>query len=207
MSSHVSAQLCTLEADRATKVAAVAGAQMKQQSGTLTGTSWTPSRELDMRAWLEHGRRFGMVGRGVAWWIGDWLIYGNARYGERYARAARATGYDTQSLMNMVYVASRFPATRRRASLSWSHHAELAALPPNEQDRWLELAEHERMSVRSLRGELQSARRAAGTIGQAARQLGSSPQGVCPTCRRAIEGSPDGAHVIAAEQSPAASYR
>jgi hypothetical protein len=100
-----------------------------------------------------------MTGRHVGWWIGDWLRYGNATYGERYARAAKITGYDAQTLMNMVYVASQVEASRRRESLSWSHHAEVAALPEAEQEWWLADAEARRLSVRDLREEVRRARR------------------------------------------------
>ena len=120
---------------------------------------WQPAREIDLAQWLECGRKLGTVGRNVAWWIGDWLQYGTARYGERYPRAAKITGYDVQSLMNMAWVASRFEPARRRGGLSWSHHAEVAALAPDEQDRWLERAAQERMSVRCLRTELRTMRR------------------------------------------------
>ena len=100
------------------------------------------------------GRRLGMAGRNVGWWIGDWLRYGNAAYGERYARAANVTGYDAQTLMNMVYVATQVDISRRHEALSWSHHAEVAALPDDEQQRWLTRAEAARLSVRDLREEI-----------------------------------------------------
>jgi hypothetical protein len=125
----------------------------------LTSTAWLPGGALDVVAWAAHGRRLGAIGRGVAWWIGDWLLYGNARYGEKYARAAKITGYDVQTLMNMVYVASRFAPARRRERLSWSHHAELASLPEPVQERWLMEAETHRMSVRSLRQEVRNVHR------------------------------------------------
>jgi len=127
---------------------------------SLGVTSWSTCSDLAVQEWAEHGRRLGAVGRSVGWWIGDWLLYGNEHFGERYARAARITGYDTQTLMNMVYVASRFDISRRRAQLSFSHHAELAAFDPDAQDYWLSHAEAERMSVRCLRQELRSQRKA-----------------------------------------------
>ena len=117
----------------------------------LTPTSWSPHATMSFADWVEQGRRLGEVGRGAGWWIGDWLHYGNAAYGERYARAARVTGYDIQTLMNMVYVASHFDPPRRRQSLSWSHHAEVVALAPAEQDRWLDRAEAERLSIFAAR--------------------------------------------------------
>ncbi|HEX8053636.1 MAG TPA: hypothetical protein VF517_11655 [Thermoleophilaceae bacterium] len=125
----------------------------------LTKTSWLPGDELRLSEWIEHGRRLGVIGRGVGWWIGDWLRYGNMKFGERYVRASRITGYDVQTLMNMVYVATAYDDTQRRGSLSWSHHAELAALPAGERDRWLDQAERERLSVRCLREELRRERR------------------------------------------------
>lgn len=157
----------------------------------LDATSWIPERELALSEWLHQGRRLGLVGRGIAWWIGDWLIYGNLRYGERYARAATVTGYDRQSLMNMVYVASRFAAERRRRSLSWSHHAEVAALDRHEQERWLDLAEREQLSVHSLRTELRTWRRVERARAGAADlpDDDGQPSGqhvVCPHCRTVI---------------------
>ena len=127
----------------------------------LTRTAWVADQELPLSDWVEHGRRLGIIGRGVNWWIGDWLRYGNMKFGERYVRASRITGYDTQTLMNMVYVATAYEPEQRRSNLSWSHHAELAALPPAERDRWLDLAETNRYSVRCLREEVRRARQIA----------------------------------------------
>jgi hypothetical protein len=153
-------------------------------------------------AWARQGRWLGALGRGSGWWIGDWVRYGNARYGERYGHAARLTGYDVQSLMNMAYVAGRFEILRRRDGLSFSHHAELAGLPVAEQDLWLDRAEAGPLSVRSLRSELRRARSRATarerfaasrrapdaavgfepTDGGAPADAGSDPEVVCPEC-------------------------
>jgi hypothetical protein len=157
----------------------------------ISPVAWEPHHDLQLREWLEHGRRFGALGRGMAWWIGDWIRYGNSRYGEKYTRAARVTGYDVQSLMNMAYVAARFESPRRRAALSWSHHAEVVALCPADQDAWLDLAERERLSVRSLRLELRATRRRQ-ELPEHRRQARSEPpahaeQLVCPHCRHVID--------------------
>ena len=128
----------------------------------LTPTAWSSGPALGPAAWIQWGRWLGTVGRGSGWWIGDWVRFGNARYGERYKLVASITGYDTQTLMNMAYVTSRFEPARRRESLSFSHHAEVAALCQEEQDRWLERAMLERLSVRARRAEL---RRRPGGLG------------------------------------------
>jgi hypothetical protein len=121
------------------------------RSVALTEVSWVARRQLSASDWVRQGRTLGSLGRAVGWWLGDWLRYGSAHYGERYAMAARITGYDKQTLMNMTYVASRFEVSRRRESLSFSHHAELAPLTQAAQESWLQRAEEEHLSVHALR--------------------------------------------------------
>jgi len=155
----------------------------------LTATTWVAHSSISLPEWIEHGRRLGRMGRGIGWWIGDWLRFGNAAYGERYAPAARATGYDRQSLMNMVYVASSVEPSRRRENLSFSHHAEVAALEPADQDRWLERAEHDRLSVRCLREAIRVEHRGVSMEQRAADRRSAR---VCPSC----------GHSMTAEDSP-----
>jgi hypothetical protein len=121
--------------------------------------AWTPSHELEAQEWAAAGRRIGTIGRCIQWLLGDWIAYGNLKFGERYARASQITGYDRQTLMNMVYVASRFGASRRREGLSWSHHETLAALEQAEQDQWLDRAVAHRWSVSDLRMMLRASRK------------------------------------------------
>ena len=160
-------------------------ASARPERVSLNPTAWLAGPDMGLAQWVENGRRLALVGRAVGWWIGDWLRYGNERFGERYARAARITGYDPQTLMNMVYVASRFDLSRRREELSFSHHAELAALDPDAQDYWLSRARAERLSVRCLREELRRERRAlrgAERAALAARSTLLPEDIVCPEC-------------------------
>jgi hypothetical protein len=171
----------------------------------LTPTSWAAGRDLEVAEWVEQGRCLGAIGRASAWWIGDWVRYGSARYGDRYAAASRVTGYDVQSLMNMAYVASRFAPDRRRRSLSFSHHAEIAGLAPEDRELWLDRAEAGGLSVRTLRAELRKVRqRSAARVALARARLEApaEPQPaqapadppaatgavVCPHCGHRIDG-------------------
>ncbi|HEX2133531.1 MAG TPA: hypothetical protein VHH15_18455 [Actinophytocola sp.] len=129
-----------------------------RERATVSAVAWEPTADLDCAQWIMHGERLGSIGRGIAWWIGDWVNYGNAKFGEKYTRAARITGYDAQTLMNMAYVAARFPPHRRRAALSWSHHAEVSALDTADQDDLLAHAERTKLSVRGLRDEVRGRR-------------------------------------------------
>jgi signal transduction histidine kinase len=150
----------------------------------VTPVAWQPRQALSLSQWVADGQRLGAIGRGVNWWLGDWLRFGNHKFGERYARASRITGYDVQTLMNMVYVATRFEAPRRRDRLSWSHHAELAALDEASQDEWLTRAEDERLSVRDLRAELRRVTRAneSEALAAASPEDAQDPCHLCPNC-------------------------
>lgn len=150
-----------------------------RNGAAISATGWRARGELALSDWTEQGRRFGTIGRAAGWWIGDWLQYGNAKFGERYSRASRITGYDVQTLMNMVYVSSRVEISQRRENLSWSHHAEVAALSPEDRDRWLTVAETERLSVRCLREEIRRERRA---IEPPKPRPATDPSMVCPNC-------------------------
>lgn len=154
-----------------------------RSEGAITSTAWRPQAQLALADWAEQGRRFGTIGRAAGWWIGDWLQYGNAAFGERYSRASRITGYDVQTLMNMVYVASRVDISQRRENLSWSHHAEVAALPPEDRDRWLRVAETERLSVRCLRDEIRRERR----LTEPPKPPPDDPAMVCPNCGERLQ--------------------
>lgn len=160
------------------------GAPRKSAKGAPI--SWKPTHELDLQEWATAGRRLGAVSRSIQWLLGDWIAYGNMKFGERYARAAQITGYDKQSLMNMVYVASRFNSSRRRENLSWSHHEAVAALDEEGQGYWLDQALAHRWSVADLRTMLRSMRqknddRGAGKFTSSEEHL--APHSVkCPRC-------------------------
>jgi hypothetical protein len=146
--------------------------------------AWIAPPQLERAGWIKTGRRLGAIGRCSQWWVGDWVLFGNGRWGEKYAEAARITGYDAHSLRNMAYVASRFELSRRRDNLSWSHHALLAPLTPAEQHYWLDRATAERLSVADLRLELQSARRSMAASDTRSQHTRSSVPLVatCPGC-------------------------
>jgi hypothetical protein len=122
-------------------------------------TAWLPKKSLEHPEWVAAGRRLGAIGRSNQWWMGDWLRYGAARWGEKYVEASRITGYDVGSLRNMASLASQFSLSRRRDNLTWCHHAAVASLEVHEQDYWLDRATTLKLSVADLRVELRTARR------------------------------------------------
>lgn len=127
--------------------------------GKVTPVSWEPHDTLGEREWLALGRHFGQVSRCSQFWLGDWLNYGERRWGKTYAQAARATGYDVRTLRNIAYVAGRVQVSLRNDGLSFTHHALVAPLPPDEQVRWLGFARAERLSVEDLKSAMRSEQR------------------------------------------------
>jgi len=141
-----------------------------------------PQSDLGQAQWLATGRRLGAIGRCSQWWIGDWIRYGTSRWGEKYAEAARVTGYDVASLRNMAWVASQFDLSLRSDKLSWSHHVLLAPLEGEQQRYWLHRAHKERLSVADLRLELRARGqgRRQGSEEKAEAEHGAGA--VCPNC-------------------------
>jgi len=130
--------------------------------GETLPLAWVPAHELDHRQWLIAGRKLARFTRCSQWWIGDWIRYGSAKWGEKYAEAIRVTGYDDGTLRNWAYVTSRFPLSLRSDKLSWSHHVLIAPLATiGERRAWLERVVHDKLTVEDLRIELRAARRAA----------------------------------------------
>ncbi len=158
---------------------------------SVTPVAWVVDGDLEIGEWVAAGRKFGVMGRCSNWWLGDWIRYGNTKFGERYARAAVITGYDSQSLMNMVWVASRFEFSRRRENLTWSHHEAVAPLEEDEQEKWLGHAIEERLSVADLRLEIRTARKlvAVGAQPEEDADPGDGTE-ICPQCGQVMQQTP-----------------
>ena len=112
---------------------------------------------LSFDSWRELGRQVVRVANCSAWWLGDWLVYGEQAYGDRYEQAIIDTSLGYKTLRNYAWVARKLPVSRRRDTLSFGHHAEVAALPDDEQDVWLERTERLNWSRKQLRRELRAA--------------------------------------------------
>lgn len=141
-------------------------------------------QNLSERSWERIGASLRDLTNSSAWWLADWLIFGESTYGlRRYREAIERTGLDYQTLRNYAWVARRFEHHRRRDSLSFAHHAEVTCLAPPEQDYWLRKAEQQKWSRnelrRSLRASLAEQRRQAelppGGDRQEAPRLAESP--------------------------------
>src|SRR2546421_2467099 len=107
-----------------------------------------------LNTWEKVGADLFSFANSSAWWIADWLVYGENTFHDRYGEAVKRTPLSYQTLRNYTWVARGFPPSRRRQALSFSHHLEVAALEQPQQDYWLRKAEELNWSRNKLRTEV-----------------------------------------------------
>ena len=121
-----------------------------RKAGDITFDEWSNATE-----WVQR------VNSSVAFWLGDLLEFGERRFGDKYTAAIEATGLAEQTLTNAAYVARHVPIQRRRQDVPFSHHAEVASLPPEQQEKWLEKCSTHGLTRDQLRSGIQAERTAA----------------------------------------------
>jgi hypothetical protein len=176
----------TAETSTPPKTASNGSPAVRSRPASISAVAWTPIKDMELHEWMLEGRYIGGMLKGSPWWIGDWLLYGATKWGERYVEAAKVTGYDAKSLRNMRYVSSRFDLSLRKDNLTYSHHALLAGYDPDQQAYWLDRASADRFSVDDLRLELRSSHRDSKPAAVEEEHTGAVPVGakglVCPHC-------------------------
>jgi hypothetical protein len=109
--------------------------------------------DLSFNEWRRVGEQLELQHDASLWWIADWAAYGERQYRRDYGPALEQL-YERKSLRNLAYVARNVDTERRRESLSFSHHAEVAPLDPDWQTVWLDDAETHGWSKQELRERL-----------------------------------------------------
>jgi hypothetical protein len=107
--------------------------------------------------WEAIGRFLVTIQQSSTWLLGDWWRHGERVYGEAAAQALD-TGYALSTIQNAAWVCDRIEPSRRREDLEFSFHAEVAALPPSEQDTWLNRAAESGWSKSRLRENIRAVR-------------------------------------------------
>jgi hypothetical protein len=144
---------------------------------TISRTGLEVHDHLSFEEWSSLAPLLNEAARGVAFVIGDWLLYGHDRFGreeaikksgarvrsEDYETAIRLTGLDRATLHTYAHVSRKVPPSLRNKDLSWEHHKIVAKLPAPDQQRWLRLAsdqlsEGRPVSTRRLRRSISAGR-------------------------------------------------
>jgi len=112
--------------------------------------------DTPIEKWAKIAPFWGRLQDRTSFMLGDWLNFGEQMYGEMYSQAIDETGLRQETLRKAAWVAQKVEFVRRRTKLSFEHHAEVASLVAEEQTKWLEIAETERLSKRELRASIKA---------------------------------------------------
>ncbi|HZN84471.1 MAG TPA: hypothetical protein VFC01_32990, partial [Mycobacterium sp.] len=97
-----------------------------------------------LEEWTARGRTLYSTLNRTQWEIGAWFNGGH-RYGQRKA-VVTAIGFDYHTAKNYGWVERKVERSRRR-DLSFTHHEKVAALLPDDQVRWLDIAVRDKLST------------------------------------------------------------
>lgn len=106
--------------------------------------------------WQQLGRRLCMGARTINWLIGDWLIDGAERFGEKAREEAQSIfRSDVDRFDPILKTCRRFPEDKRHQALTFGHHAAVMSIEDDEAaEQLLVKAETERMTQAALRAEV-----------------------------------------------------
>ncbi len=119
--------------------------------GTVSPTGYSLPAGLTYDEWAAEGPILIAMAQSAMWWVGDWLRYGEHRFGEKYVDAVEATGYAVQTLKNAQWVAERFPPGERNPEVPFSVHRAAASLDPEPRRTLLKAAAEEHLSEYEVR--------------------------------------------------------
>lgn len=119
--------------------------------GITDEVSWTPGTDMDFDKYQSIGRTFQQIQRSLAYWVGDWLCYGENRFGEAYAQALEDTGKANETLIKWQAVARRVPKSIRQKDLTWTHHFYVAYIDEDQRGDMLQMALNMGLSSRELK--------------------------------------------------------
>lgn len=134
----------------------IRNSSVRELRAATDGTSLSLPEHLPVEEWTTIGQQIYSMSNSSSWWIGDWIVFGQDKYPDRYRSAIANTSLDYQTLRNYAWIARTFPPIRRRWEVSFQHHMEVAALPADQQDHWLSFAAKFKWSRNELRRQIKT---------------------------------------------------
>lgn len=122
--------------------------------GEATETGYVLPEGLTYEEWAAEGPILIRMAQSAMWWVGDWIRYGERRWGETYAQAIEVTGLAEGTLRNAVWVCDRIPPSERRADVPFSTHKAAAPLDSSPRGDILKRAASEGLSEYEVRAEV-----------------------------------------------------
>lgn len=116
--------------------------------------------DLEIKEWREIGEGLMRVETAYQFLIGDWLNFGERKYGEKYTVAVDEMGLNYGTLRNWASVCGRIELSRRNDKLKFSHHEAIAKEvdSPKDQNKWIAKAAEHSWSVEDLREAIRKGR-------------------------------------------------
>lgn len=130
------------------------GTVLAARQPRMTETALELAPDLTAAEWEAIGHELGRFERASAWWIGDWINYGeDAGYVSRdkYAAAEQLTGLKKATLWDYAWVARTYESSYRHEELSFKHHHAVAPRPQRERVALLNEAVENEWSAAELR--------------------------------------------------------
>lgn len=106
--------------------------------------------------WQALGRRLCLGARAINWLIGDWLIDGAERFGEKAREEAQSIfRSDVDRFAPIVDTCRRFPEPKRHHALTFGHHLAVMAIDDDTAaEQLLTMAEENRLTTAALKAEV-----------------------------------------------------
>lgn len=134
--------------------------------GIVSPTGIVLKDDISESTWLELAKnaiglweKLGQKHLSMSMKVADILNWGEEHLGERYAQAIdltrRSLIQQSKTVENWMRVFRAVPPSRRRENLTYSHHEAVVKLDATEQEEFLQRAEDEGLTVKTLRSEIQ----------------------------------------------------
>jgi N6-adenosine-specific RNA methylase IME4 len=124
----------------------------------LNKTSLVFKRDVTQDEWKHVFNSLKLIEGCVQFWIGDCLKYREQKWG-MYDDVAEEIGISKESLRHYKDVAEKIESGNRLPELTYTHHLQVASLPPEKQELFLKKAVDENLTVRELRQEIRKEQR------------------------------------------------
>lgn len=109
---------------------------------------------MKMTEWLKLGVLLLAVGRNINWWVGDWLLFGEHRYGDQYAQGVSLLQLDENTLRQWAWTCKVFPPEKRRWDVPFSQYhnmARVAQIAPQQADAFMDVVQEKGLTVSETR--------------------------------------------------------
>ena len=126
----------------------------------ITQTGLTINEDVTYDEWAACGKRLANEYSRIQWAIGDWINFGERKFGEMYSQAEDDTHFSYGTLRNYASICARIPKENRNPKLRFHQIKHVAALEPRIQRVVIEAAVRTEMTgddvleaVRKIQGK------------------------------------------------------